>query len=609
MEEGQVHTMIMLDEQLLMDSGTVSEESDKNNQTQDSFETFNTEDIEQSGLQKQSQPEMVVLTCHDAEELGIKLDLFDQHVEKESQADIQAELHSLTDAKVLPLDLVDQHVEKESQADIQAELHSLTDAKVLPLDLVDQHVEKESQADIQAELHSLTDEKVLPMETKNAVVNTREKVPKEDEEKNMTTVSLDAVLQQLGGESDSSAYQLISNRIKALFNLHEDYPSGVSIMPNTVDGDTVLCFTLPVCTADALQAQMLSGNIPKEIEIPPIPFSTNAGSVIASPANSASPSSLFTATRRVFNSPKKPLGGIENPIQLILKGNSLFSHQPLNPIELKDINAVLEQNRQAILSEEGEEVPSSSEEDGKWRVLYDPKTITRIIYPIETPGELKKTPKTKVGRGNGEGSSPRCQKGSTHKRKLFDAEESFCPSPQRHAETPKLMLSNFLEEKVCAEGQKDTKRRRCTIETNDELVPLNSSLKVIPREELERIVMAYDDLMSDMEKQLNQLKERAETLKRVVISLGVKSESRRSSTTPTAGRGKGQGQSPGGKGSKRKLMPVMQVDEGKTSGSKDRYPLHNAEQPGKLRFVQSSTSVAILSLSLIFIALKGSINK
>lgn len=133
----------------------------------------------------------------------------------------------------------------------------------------------------------------------------------------------------------------------------------------------VIRYYVSRCLADALQAQMLSGNIPKEIEIPPIPFSTNAGSVIASPANSASPSSLLTATP-VFNSPKKPLGGTENPIQLILKGNGLFSHQPLSPIELKDINAVLEQNRQATLSEEGEAVPSSSEEDGKLRVLYDP---------------------------------------------------------------------------------------------------------------------------------------------------------------------------------------------------------------------------------------------
>ncbi len=38
-------------------------------------------------------------------------------------------------------------------------------------------------------------------------------------------------------------------------------------------------------------------------------------------------------------------------------------------------------------------------------------------------------------------------------------------------------------------------------------------------QELERIIMAYADLMSDMEQELNHLKERAETLEREVIGL------------------------------------------------------------------------------------------
>ncbi len=38
-------------------------------------------------------------------------------------------------------------------------------------------------------------------------------------------------------------------------------------------------------------------------------------------------------------------------------------------------------------------------------------------------------------------------------------------------------------------------------------------------QELERIIMAYDGMMADMEKELNNSKERADTLEREVIGL------------------------------------------------------------------------------------------
>ncbi|XP_046656282.1 uncharacterized protein LOC124349588 isoform X2 [Daphnia pulicaria] len=63
---------------------------------------------------------------------------------------------------------------------------------------------------------------------------------------------------------------------------------------------------------------------------------------------------------------------------------------------------------------------------------------------------------------------------------------------------------------------------------NDKFISLDSSIKGLPREELERIIMAYDGMMADMEKELNLSKERADTLEREVISLRVKSERRQS---------------------------------------------------------------------------------
>ncbi|EFX84258.1 hypothetical protein DAPPUDRAFT_223069 [Daphnia pulex] len=76
-------------------------------------------------------------------------------------------------------------------------------------------------------------------------------------------------------------------------------------------------------------------------------------------------------------------------------------------------------------------------------------------------------------------------------------------------------------------------RRSCysfSIEKNayEKCVPLDSTIKGLPRKELERIIMAYDGMMADMEEELNHSKERADTLEREVISLRVKSERRQS---------------------------------------------------------------------------------
>ncbi|EFX68173.1 hypothetical protein DAPPUDRAFT_114812 [Daphnia pulex] len=71
-----------------------------------------------------------------------------------------------------------------------------------------------------------------------------------------------------------------------------------------------------------------------------------------------------------------------------------------------DVNLVLKQNREAILSGEGEVVSvsitsvSMEGDVGKRRVLYDAKTNTRIDYPVVTS---KKTPSKPAVGGRGKG--------------------------------------------------------------------------------------------------------------------------------------------------------------------------------------------------------------
>lgn len=276
-EQGQVTST----EELEGMTEQVDQESDMQ-QSEDMTE-YNSENVEQSEFQQELQA-------------GIQSDLQSQlHAEFQSelQNDLQDELQDELQQDLQETPTQEEEIQPEIPPELQPksqEPFPVTDAELEP------HVDTPVP-----EATSVPDENVLPMETQDAEVKTKEKIPKDDEEMHTTTVSLDAVSQQLGedgGDGDSSANDVLSNIIQSLFNPNEPNQSNVSIVPRMVGGKRKLCLRLPASTASALLAQTGSplahsfteGGIPKKIKIviPPSSLSNSAGSFVTSLANSAS---------------------------------------------------------------------------------------------------------------------------------------------------------------------------------------------------------------------------------------------------------------------------------------------------------------------------------
>ena len=237
---------------------------------------------------------------------------FHQELQAGIQSDLQSQLHAEFQSE-LQNDLQDelQHElqqdleenpsqEAEIQPEIPQEIPSELQPKSQEPFPVTDETEMEPQVDTAVpEAISVPDD-VLPIETQDEEVKTKEKIPKEDEEMQTTTVSLDSVSQQLqdGADGDSSANDVLSNIIQSLFNPNEPNQSNVSIVPRMVGGKRKLCLRLPASTASALLAQtgsplahsFIEGGIPKKIKIviPPSSLSSSAGSFVTSLANSAS---------------------------------------------------------------------------------------------------------------------------------------------------------------------------------------------------------------------------------------------------------------------------------------------------------------------------------
>lgn len=277
----------------------VDQESDMQ-QAEDMTE-YNAENVEQSEFQQELQA-------------GIQSDLQSQlHAEFQSelQNDLQDELQDELQQNELQQDALQDDLQDELQQDLQETTNQGEEIQPeIPPELQPKSQEPFPVTDAELEPHvdtpvpeaiSVPDESVLPVETQIPEVKTKEQVPKEDEEMHTTTVSLDAVSQQLAedaGDGDSSANDVLSNIIQSLFNPNEPNQSNVSIVPRMVGGKRKLCLRLPASTASALLAQTGSplahsfteGGIPKKIKIviPPSSFSNNAGSFVTSLTNSAS---------------------------------------------------------------------------------------------------------------------------------------------------------------------------------------------------------------------------------------------------------------------------------------------------------------------------------
>ncbi len=252
------------------------------------------------------------MSRQDAEALGIQLDPVEQPVDGQQDEAATAEdpLEGMTEQEnqiqesemQQQEELSEYHSEnqeldsefhRELQAGIQSELHSKSqEAAVEPPEI--------NEPEVEAVPPTISvPEDVLPIETEEEKVK-EQAVAKEEEDTQTTTVSLDAVSQQLagddGGDGDSSANDVLSNIIQSLFNPNEPNQSNVSIVPRMVGGKRKLCLRLPASTASALLAQTGSplatsfteGGIPKKIKIviPPNSMSSSAG-IVSSLTNSA----------------------------------------------------------------------------------------------------------------------------------------------------------------------------------------------------------------------------------------------------------------------------------------------------------------------------------
>ena len=254
----------------------------------------------------------MVLSRQDAEALGIQLDPVEQSVEDQQDEAAATE------------DQLEDMPEQECQEPEMQQQDELTEYQSENQEL-DSEFHRELQAGMQSDLQSKSQETAVKsteaiepqVETGPPAISVPEDVPqieaqqgtenkvkvqstKEEEDGQTTTVSLDAVSQQLGedgGDGESSANDVLSNIIQSLFNPNEPNQSNVSIVPRMVGGKRKLCLRLPASTASALLAQTGSplatsfteGGIPKKIKIviPPNSMSNSAGSIVTSLTNSA----------------------------------------------------------------------------------------------------------------------------------------------------------------------------------------------------------------------------------------------------------------------------------------------------------------------------------
>lgn len=232
----------------------------------------------QPQLQQEHQSELEQQLQHGHEEQQLKPGL-EQQLHPELQPDLQPHVHSELQAEL----------QQELQSDLPPELQT-ENQETLPTVQADGEPEK-----IETGLQAITVPEGLTI-TSTSQVKETELAKEEDTQ--TTTVSLDAVSQQLGEDgSESSANDVLSNIIQSLFNPNEPNQSNVSIVPRMVGGKRKLCLRLPASTASALLAQTGSplatsfteGGIPKKIKIviPPNSMSSGAGGLVSGLANSS----------------------------------------------------------------------------------------------------------------------------------------------------------------------------------------------------------------------------------------------------------------------------------------------------------------------------------
>ena len=391
--ENRIHQV--LDEQSiqrLVESGTVSEDS-----------------IIAIVQDDNGEPQTVVLTRQEAEELGIRLDPVEPSPSPSSS--VQSEVQQSS-----PIAQPKTNVEEFKAADVKdkspepsPEPSPESSSEPLPEPLPEPKGPSSEPLEL-PDVSKLFDgherkSSPTPETTETAVTAESVEMPPSGEEQ-QTTVSLDSV------PGEGSANDVLSNIIQSLFNPNDPNQSNVSIVPRMVGGKRKLCLRLPASTASALLAQTGSplattfqeGGIPKKIKIviPPSAVTSTTSSMTEqkvikvsmhgshalktateakSPTKSSKPflASLFSGSSRyqtflntftpyllIFNfflfissasstvapaartliADKNPLGSTENPIQLVQEGNNFRSLQPLTPEQLQHIASVLKQNRQ-----------------------------------------------------------------------------------------------------------------------------------------------------------------------------------------------------------------------------------------------------------------------